>query len=253
MLLMICLLLISSLLALLSGFILFTAKFGRPSVIRGVTAIGAGALLGAAFFDLLPEALEHLKEPAYQWLGVGLAGGFVLFFVLERTFSGFHSHHEHQKIDRKLPQRSLLIIGNASHRAMDGIAIGAAFAASPKLGTLLVIATAAHEVPRTVGDFGLLLGRGMGKYGVIIVHALSSLFAIMLAALVYHFGGSNFDGAMPYILAAIAGSFIYIAAADIIPEIHERPHREANRQSLLLLAGIAIIPLVAYLLRGISG
>lgn len=230
--------------ALSFGLLLLTKRFGGDRAVRAAMALGAGALLGAAFFDLLPEAFDSLSSTSLQPFFATVLGGFVLFFILERSFQVFHSHHQHDDLAKSKSQRSLLVIGNVSHRAMDGVALGIAFAVSPSVGAVVLIATAAHEIPRTIGDFGLLLSRGMSKSNVVLVHVLSSLLAILVAAVAFYLGDNALSQATPYILGVIAGTFIYVSAADIIPEIHERPGREANLQSAFLLAGIALIPLI---------
>lgn len=233
--------------SLLFGALLLTPKFYKPRIIKSAMALGAGALLGAAFFDLLPEAFE--ESSSYTPLFTATLVGFLLFFVLERSVHWFHHHHDHDaaKASSKA-HRVLLVIGNAVHNAVDGIAIGAAFAASIPTGVVTVIAVAAHEIPREVGDFGMLLGKGMRRRNVLLVHVLSTAGTLIAALLVYLLG-TGIASVVPFALAAIAGTFLYIAAADIIPDIHEGSARDANTQSFWLIVGVVIMPIVLWALE----
>lgn len=235
--------------SLVVGALLLLPRFYKPSIVKAAMALGAGALLGAAFFDLLPEAFEGSDDMHALLLWTLL--GFLLFFVLERSVHWFHHHHDHdQKTASSKAHRLLLVLGNVVHNAVDGIAIGAAFAASIPAGILTTIAIAAHEVPREVGDFGMLLGKGMRRRNVLLVHVLSTAGTLVAAILVYLLG-TGVETIVPFALAAIAGTFLYIAAADIIPDIHEGSAREANRQSFWLLIGVLIMPAVLTILEAL--
>lgn len=237
--------------SLATGALLLLPRFYKPTIIKSTMALGAGALLGAAFFDLLPEAFEESGD--FHGLFFATLLGFLLFFVLERSVHWFHHHHDHEgerAATGSRAHRLLLVLGNVIHNAVDGIAIGAAFVASVPAGILTTIAIAAHEVPREVGDFGMLLGKGMRRRNVVIVHILSTL-GTLVAALSVYILGTGIEDLVPFLLAAIAGTFLYIAAADIIPDIHEGSAREANRQSFWLLVGVAIMPLVLWVLEAL--
>lgn len=227
-----------SVLSLAGGLLLLNKRIKQDTIMLYAMPFGAGALLGAAFFDVLPEALhESGDNPAIvQWV----LAGFVIFFLLERFVRWFHRHHEHGQNNS---HKSLIILGDTVHNAIDGIAIGAAFLISVPLGVATAFAVAAHELPQEIGDFGLLLSKGMKARKVLIVNILSSL-ATVVTALGAYLLGEAIEPAVPYLLAIVAGFFIYIASADIVPDIHEQPHKRANLQAGLLLVGIAVIPLV---------
>jgi zinc and cadmium transporter len=166
--------------------------------------------------------------------------GFVLFFLLERSIRWFHRHHEHAGDNS---HKSLIVIGDTVHNAIDGAAIGAAFLVSIPLGIATTVAVAAHELPQEIGDFGILLSKGMKRGKVLMVNIISGLATVTTAVLTFSLGDA-IEAVVPALLAVVAGYFIYVAAADIIPDIHEQPHKRANLQAALLLAGILIIPLV---------
>lgn len=204
---------------------------------------GAGALLAATFFDLLPEALEGQDA---RTILIYVLAGFLAFFVLERSAGWFHRHHEHA---REGAQKSMIIIGDTVHNAIDGIAIGAAFLVSVPFGIVTTLAVAAHEIPQEMGDFGMLLGKGMRARRVVLVNIISAISTLITAGVTYQLGSADVLPVAP-LLAVTAGFFIYIAAADIIPDIHERPHKTANVQSAMLFTGIVVVAAVIALIGG---
>ncbi|HEX6462022.1 MAG TPA: ZIP family metal transporter [Candidatus Saccharimonadales bacterium] len=239
--------LLGSLISLLGGILLLHKRVKREKIMLYAMPFGAGALLGAAFFDVLPEALHEVHElgGTEQTILTWALIGFVLFFVMERTVRWFHRHHEHGE---QRSHKTLIVLGDTIHNAIDGVAIGAAFLVSIPTGIVTTLAVAAHELPQEIGDFGMLLGKGMLPRKVLVINILSSLATLVTALLTFWLGAS-LEALVPLLLAVVAGCFIYIAAADIIPDIHEQPHRQANLQSMFLLIGIATIPLVGLLLE----
>lgn len=240
---------IGSVVSLIGGIALVSNARLRKRAIDYGLPFGAGALLAAAFLGVLPEAIEG--SDAHQALTYAL-GGFLGFFLLERLLSWFHQHshhhHDHEiKRQRSKTQQTLVIVGDTLHNAIDGVAIGAAFLVNPAAGIGTAIAVAAHELPQEIGDFGILLGRGMKPRNVVLVNLLSALATAVTAMTTYLLGVANDINPAP-LLAIAAGFFVYIAASDIIPEIHERPRAEANRQALVLLVGVAAISLVLSLM-----
>ena len=233
-----------SVISLIGGILLLRAKKRRETAILLTLPFGAGALLAAAFFDLLPEAFDE-GEP--QTLLLWTLFGFTLFFVLERTASWFHHHHEHDKGHQNAQQRSLIIIGDIMHNAIDGLAIAAAFLVSIPTGIITALAVSAHEIPKELGTFALLLSRGWKGRKVIIANLATALATLVTALLVYYLGT---DAHLPVgpLLALTAGFFIYVAASDIIPEIHEQPRRTGTIQAAMLVGGIVVVGTVVTLL-----
>lgn len=231
-----------SLLSLIGGLYLIYGKKGVSLIQRLAVPFAAGALLAAAFLDLLPEALEQANASTVLQAALG---GLVFFFVLERSLSWFHHHHDHETENSGRRNAGLVIAGDTIHNFIDGLAIGAAFLVDPALGLVTTAAVAAHEIPQELGDFGLLLSKGMTKQNVLLVNVLSAFATVIGAALVYGFGG---ELGLPegLLLAVTAGFFIYIAASDIIPTIHAEPERKwANIQTLTLVIGIVVVGTVA--------
>lgn len=236
---------LGSALSFIGGLSLLRVKKNRELAILLTLPFGAGALLAAAFFDLLPEAFE-LGDPADLLLWT--LGGFTFFFILERCASWFHHHHEHEsKTHQNVQQRRLIIIGDIMHNAIDGIAIAAAFLVSIPTGIVTALAVSAHEIPKELGTFALLLSRGWKNRTVLLANVMTAL-ATIAAALVVYFLGTDAHLPLGPLLALTAGFFIYVAASDIIPDIHEQPRRMGTIQAAMLVGGIAVVGTVITLL-----
>lgn len=236
---------LGSALSFIGGVLLLRVKKRRDLAILLTLPFGAGALLAAAFFDLLPEAFE-LGEP--RRLLIWALVGFTLFFVLERCASWFHHHHEHEgKLHQNAQQRRLIIIGDMMHNAIDGVAIGAAFLVSIPTGIITALAVSAHEIPKELGTFALLLSRGWKNRTVLLAN-LATAVATIVTALVVYFLGTDAHLPIGPLLALTAGFFIYVAASDIIPDIHEQPRRMGTIQAAMLVGGIVIVGTVITLL-----
>lgn len=235
---------VGSIFSLIGGLVLLGNKPLRQKAIRYGLPFGAGALLAAAFLGLLPEAVEGSDVHAVTLYALG---GFLAFFVLERLLGWFHHHESHHHDSahgaRNTAHQWLVIIGDTLHNAIDGVAIGAAFLVSPATGIGTALAVAAHELPQEIGDFGILLGKGMRPRRVIVVNVLSALATVVTALATFILGGAAELNPAP-LLAIAAGFFIYIAASDIIPDIHEKPRREGNVQAAMLLVGAGLIGLI---------
>lgn len=227
------------LVSLIGGLYLLYGKWGTAKLLRISVPFAAGALLAAAFLDVLPEALEAGEVKTVLMAALG---GFLFFFVLERSLSWFHHHHEEGE-SHGHSQRNvwLIVIGDTLHNLLDGLAIGAAFLISPATGVVTTIAIAAHEIPQELGDFGLMLAKGMRKSRVLLVNILSALVTVLGASLVYGYGG-NLPVPEWALLAVTAGFFLYIAASDIIPTIHAEPRKRiANLQTIVLIVGVVFV------------
>lgn len=247
---------VGSLFSLVGGILLLTKKMSVRTVQRVAVPFAAGALLAAAMLDLLPEAIEHSSSTVYVFSLV--LAGFVIFFVLERFLGWFHHHHEHGadidiKGSRKGSVRSLIVVGDTLHNAIDGMVIGAAFIADPAVGVITAIAIAAHEIPQEIGDFGVLLALGMRRRNVLLVNIASAFITVIAAAAVYGLG-TSLEVFEPVLLALAAGMFIYIAASDLVPTIHDEPSlKVANYQTLIFLVGIVLVGLTTTLLHDFVG
>ncbi|AHB42797.1 Metal cation transporter, ZIP family [Candidatus Saccharibacteria bacterium RAAC3_TM7_1] len=240
-----------SLVSLTGGLYLIYGGKTADKLQRLAVPFAAGALLAAAFLDLLPEAVEQgSAETTLTATLIGLVG----FFVLERSLSWFHHHHD-EPVASGVHRRtsSLIIIGDTVHNFIDGLAIGAAFLVDPAAGIITTIAIAAHEIPQEIGDFSLMLSKGMAKRKVLLVNIISAFATVIGAVAIYGFGGTIH---IPenLILAVTAGFFIYIAASDVIPTIHaERQRTVAARQTAILIFGIIFVYYAEHVTHSLIG
>lgn len=241
---MILAILIGSIVSLVGGIVLLRMKKRRQMALLLALPFAAGALLAAAFFDLLPEALElHEASVVLLWTLAGFTG----FFLLERLSTWFHAHHEHTAA-HNTSQRTMIMLGDIAHNAIDGLAIGAAFLVSIPTGIITTIAVAAHEIPKELGTFAFLLTRGWRGRVVVLANLLTAVATIIAAVIVYLVGSAADEFVMP-LIAMTAGFFIYVAASDIIPDIHEQPRQIGTIQAGMLVLGIAFVWLAMYVLE----
>lgn len=241
--------LIGSFVSLIGGTLLLIREKFALKISHYLSAFAAGALLATAFFDLLPESFEHMEELGMDvniplWALVGILS----FFLLERFI---HHHHSHGKVEEKKTVIPLVILGDTMHNFTDGVAIAATFLISIPLGVVTSLAVAAHEIPQEIGDFGLLLNRGMKRGRVLLINLYSSLAALAGAILTYIYKDS-LEGFLPLILSITSGFFIYIALANLIPEIHNRENQKvAFWESVMLFVGVLVIYLAISALESV--
>ena len=197
-------------------------------------SFAAGALIAAAFLDLLPEASE-LAQDADIFLPAFL--GFLSFFFAEKYIRLFHYHHGHGE----KPSTFLVLIGDGVHNFVDGVTIAVAFLASIPLGITTTIAVAAHEIPQEIADMGVLLANGLSKTRALFFNFLSAATALLGAIIAFTIAG-QIEKYLYLFLAIAAGHFIYIAASDLIPELHEKENGRKNIDTLLMfILGIFVI------------
>jgi len=236
---------IGSIISLTGGALLLIREKFAIRISHFLSAFAAGTLLGTAFFDLLPEAAEASGELAniFLWTLVGI----LIFFLLER----FIHHHDlgTHPADKKsiIP---LIVIGDTIHNFIDGIAMAATFLVSIPLGIVTALAVIAHEIPQEIGDFGLMLNKGVTRKRVLLINFYSAL-AALVGALITYFAKDLIGGLLPVILSLTAGFFIYIAVANLIPEIHNNDNKKvAFWETMLLVGGVLMVWVVISSLGG---
>lgn len=241
--------LIGSVISLVGGVLLLLKEKFALKISHYLSAFAAGALLATAFFDLIPESFEHMEELGMDVnIPLWALTGILSFFILERFI---HHHHSHGKVEEKKTIIPLIILGDTMHNFTDGVAIAATFLISIPLGIVTSLAVAAHEIPQEIGDFGLLLDRGMKKGKVLLINLYSSLAALIGAILTYIYKDS-LEGFLPLILSVTAGFFIYIALANLIPEIHNRENQKvAFWESVMLFIGVLVVYIAISFLEGV--
>lgn len=240
---------VSSLLGLLGGAVLLANHQGIQRTAKYLVSFAAGAMLGAAFFDVLPEALEEFPEQTHSvffWLVLG----FVFFLIIEKLLVWHHHNHADHDVVHDVSTKTLIplvIIGDAIHNFIDGTIIAAAFLIDPALGVTAAIAVLAHELPQEIGDFAILLHSGMRKKAIALWNIFGALVSPLGAAVVLLLSGV-IDGIELPMLGIAAGMFIYIAAADLVPEIHkEKSARGTVIHLAWLIGGLIVIELAGRL------
>lgn len=238
--------LIGGVFSLIGGLLLLSRKSSAQALAKYATPFAAGALIAAVFLDLLKEGLH---EADVDTVLVSTVIGILIFFVAERALHWFHHHHQHKGAPD--PTTGLVVVGDTLHNAIDGVAIAAAFLVSVPTGIVTTIAVAAHEIPQEIGDFGLLLHKGMSRQKVLMVNVLSAL-ATTLAAVVTFALGSTDSLSLGVLLGISSGFLLYIAMSDIIPEIHENAPKKRllDWQPLMLILGVIIVGLAINLAHG---
>jgi len=223
----------------------------RTAWIPMLVSYAIGALLGAAFLEIIPHAFA--KAPGQA--GFAILVGIFVFFVMEKLLLWRHCHTENCEVH--VPQEqahdhgrtgALIMVGDTVHNFVDGVLIAASFLQSTELGVIAALAIIAHEIPQEVGDFLILLHSGYSRAKALALNIASSL-----ATLVGGVGGYYllpiFAGWEAALLGFVAASMVYVAVADLIPGLHRRPHlRDTASQALLIALGIGSIAAVRMLL-----
>jgi len=221
-------------------------------VVKHLVSLSAGVLLGTALLHVLPEAFEGATDT--QGLFITLLGGLMFFFLLEKAELYRHSHHHedddphhhhHHGFDAEQAGRGgwSVLVGDSIHNFCDGIIIAAAFLADVRLGVVTAAAIVAHEIPQEVGDYIVLLNAGLSRTRALVYNAISGLASVVGGVLGY-FVVAPWQGLFPYLLVAASSSFIYVAVADLLPQLQRRlPLRDTLSQLLWLGAGLAIVVL----------
>jgi zinc and cadmium transporter len=190
-------------------------KFLKKALLY-LVSFSAGALLGDTFIHILPEAL---KEGSFTVAAaLAILSGMVLFFILEKFVFWHHCHKD--TTGSCHPFVYMNLVGDGLHNFIDGAIIAASYLASIKLGVVTTIAVLIHEIPQEIGDFGVLIHGGFSKAKALLMNLLSGLAALIGAVLVL-FVSTRFDNVINVLLLFTSGGFIYIASADLIPEIHK--------------------------------
>ena len=222
----------------------------RAHWVNALVSYAIGALLGAVFLDILPEAIR-LSSNAAMLSGTVLAG-ILLFFTLEKLLLWRHCHHEHceahesHQVTAHGRSGMMIMVGDTFHNFVDGIIIAAAFLTDVQLGIVTALAIIAHEIPQEVGDFMILLHSGYSKAQALTLNLLSSLATLIGGALGY-FALQSMQGIVPTLLALAAASMIYVAVADLIPGLHQRTSlRDTIEQVSLIVAGVFSIFIVNF-------
>lgn len=202
---------IISLFSIIGIFALFLKEKLLEKILLGLVSLSAGAMMGGAFFHLIPEAAEKLEGP-YPYLYVVI--GFTTFFILEKILHWRHCHKGHCPIHTF---GYLNIIGDSIHNFIDGLILAASFLIDFNLGIITALAITLHEIPQEMGDFGVLIYAGFKKIKALVLNYISAS-TIIIGALLGYFLGDTLSF-INILIPFAAGGFIYIASSDLLPEL----------------------------------
>ena len=220
----------------------------KESLLRRIVMVlvgfASGTLLGGAFFDLLPEAVNMINPPITIFYFVIL--GIIVFFCIEKFLYWRHCHEEECQVHTFA---YISLVGDGVHNFIDGMIIAATFVLGFELGFITTLAVISHEIPQEIGDFGVLIYGGLSKRKALTYNFISALTAILGAIVTYYvvYLRSNYTLLVPF----AAGGFIYIAATDLMPELHKKSHAgESIIQLLSILLGLGLMAYLTSLIHG---
>ena len=237
------------------GAAVFALNTRMQRHVGSMVSYAIGALLGAVFLDILPEAIKLTSNVAA--LSGTVLFGILLFFVLEKLVLWRHCHHEHCEAHELLKAEHghdhgrsgmMIMVGDTFHNFVDGVIIAAAFMTDMRLGTVTALAIIAHEIPQEVGDFAILLHSGYSKAKALQLNLISS-FASVAGGVLGYLTLHTMQSWIPSLLALAAASMIYVAVADLIPGLHKRAQlRDTVQQAVLILLGVATVGIMMVLM-----
>lgn len=227
--------------ALIGIFTLAARKELVEKIVLFLVALSAGTLMGGAFLHLMPEALEGMSGTTLFSL---VLASFVLFYFIEKALHWRHCHKGKCEIHSF---GYINLIGDSIHNFIDGLIIAAAFIVDFRLGITTSLAIAFHEIPQEVGDFGVLLHAGFQRTKALILNFLVALI-IVAGGIAGYFLARNLEELTIYFLPIAAGSFLYISASDLIPEIRQETNLKKSLISFtFFLVGIFIMYLAKFI------
>jgi zinc and cadmium transporter len=220
------------LVSLISLIGVFTLPIKKDVLAKGLlwlVGFSAGGLMGGAFLHLLPELIKEGGKIEEKFLFVLV--GFSLFFILEKFLHWHHCHKSGGECSVKTLSY-MNLIGDGLHNFIDGLVIAASFAVDIRLGLTTTVAMIFHEIPQEISDFAVLIYGGFSRAKALLFNFLSALVAI-LGAVVGIFLSQNIKSATGFLVALTIGGFVYIAASDLIPELHRQPKLKNSLISFL--------------------
>ncbi len=233
-----------SLVSLVGVFALSIKEEIMKKYIFLLVSLAVGALLGDAFIHLIPEAFEVSANSLNTSLSI--IAGILVFFVLEK-FLHWHHHGDDTHEDHIHPVGKLMLFSDGVHNFIDGVIIGTSFLISLPLGMATTLAVILHEIPQEIGDFAVLIHAGYTRARALWLNFLSAL-ASVLGVLVAFALGEVSETFINFILPLAAGGFIYIAVADLMPELHKtKKVSQSALQLIALILGVLLMVALLYL------
>lgn len=235
---------IVSLVSLIGVFSLSLKEEILKKYIHFFISLAIGALLGDAFLHIIPESFEGSLNT--NIVSLLIIVGIISFFVIEK-FIHWHHHGEDSKDEQIHPVGKLVLFTDGFHNFIDGTIIGASFFVSIPVGIATTLAVILHEIPQEIGDFAVLIHSGYTKRRALFLNFISALTAVLGLTVFFIFGNVVPDIAM-FVVPIAAGGFIYIAIADLIPELHKTKEiKHSLIQILIIIIGIMSMFVLTFL------
>jgi len=224
----------------LIGIVVFSKSRLSKKWMRRFIGLAIGTLLGVVFFDLLPEVFEEFND--FHTASNIIFASIIGFFIIEKLI-----HHHHCSCDDKEKghKKTHLIInnliGDGLHNFIDGTIIAGAFLVDIRLGIGTTVAVALHEIPQEVSDFSILVYAGLSRVKAILYNLAFGLTSVLGVIIIFVFA-DRVENLIPVLIAIAAGNFIYLAMADLVPELHHEDNpKRVWMQMLWVLIGISIM------------
>ncbi|MCX6793297.1 MAG: ZIP family metal transporter [Candidatus Falkowbacteria bacterium] len=231
--------LVVSLISFVGLFSLSSSEEGFKKIAFFLVSLAAGTMVGDVFIHLLPELANNKTTNPWPWIMVGIG----LFFILEKFIHWRHchfpttEHHPH-------PVGLMNLIGGGFHNFFDGLLIAASFVVSFPLGLTTTLAVIFHEIPREIGDFGILIHAGYTRKKALLFNFFSALAAVLGTVVLFSFGQTAMN-LSAFLVPITAGGFIYIAVSDLLPELHKETRWLWSLGQLIFLTlGVGIMYLL---------
>lgn len=226
---------IVSLISLAGIFSLILREERLSKILFLLIAFAAGGLIGGAFLHLLPEALEYAEGKVIFFYVIL---GFISFFILEKYF---YWRHCHEGVCEVHAFTYLSLIGDGVHNFTDGLVIGTSFLININFGIITTLMIVLHEIPQEIGDFAVLVYGGFSKIKALYYNFIIALTCVLGTILGYFISG-KIKSFSHFLLPFIAGGFIYIAACDLVPELHKQSELKKSALSLaIFVLGVLFI------------
>jgi zinc and cadmium transporter len=227
----------------LIGILLVVSRLDVQKLTFYLISLASGTMLGSAFIHLIPEALEQSPNRALTFTAVGV----VLFFIFEKFLVWRHCHmHPPEEHHNRKTSAKMVLAGDAIHNFIDGMIVASSYLAGWQVGISATTAIILHEIPQELGDFGVLIRGGYSIRKALLANFLIAMTAVAGAVLTFFFLAA-LPTLQPFLVPITAGGFLYIALADLIPQLHEETEGRAGLgQVCLLVAGFLVMLLLPH-------
>jgi len=234
---------IVSLISLIGVFFLSLKEKKLNKILHLLVSFATGALFGDVFIHLMPKIAEKGFTTSASF---SILSGLLVFFIIEKFVQWHHCHHPEHQHHKEKPLATMNLVGDGLHNLIDGMIVAGSYLLSFEIGLATTLAVLLHEIPQEIGDFAVLLYSGFSKAKALLFNFLSALTSVIGAVFVLALAGSQ---KFTFLIPFTVGGFIYIAGADLLPELHKEKYsfKTAFTQLIAMVAGIAIMYILVFL------